>query len=376
MPEVTEHVHHASCFIMPAVSFEEEYDGMSVGLDVDEGLFSVVSVPLAMKIGEPSETVRNSVESRLNGIFDYRLMEISVTSGENEVIPSDNITLTFRNPGTPIRMKEAIVCQIDSSGKETRLAVSKADDDSLQIQTRTLGTFVIASPALTEPSQQKAAVRSSTRDAASYAARLTDRSNDIGVFSEGYDDSPYTYEKTYRSPSNLWVPDMDNSVGGTVYVGRSSLLGTKRVYQAEQYWDGKVPFRITSEVYEDGSNADAQVDFQNYNDFLLEDGSRLSGVTAPDAPIKFDNINLLYCRVNIASQVQNLYGRGNKFVIGENVTAESGKTWKLYGGTEHSSSAITGEGRPLYINEDINIDISGGHVDHIVGTSDTSELSG
>ena len=49
--------------------------------------------------------------------------------------------------------------------------------------------------------------------------------------------------------------------------------------------------------------------------------------------------------MNILSQLQNLYGRGNKFVIGENVTTESGKTWKLYGGTEHSDILIQ-NGRP------------------------------
>ena len=65
---------------------------------------------------------------------------------------------------------------------------------------------------------------------------------------------------------------MNNSVGGTVFVGRG-LLGSK-VWQSEQYWDGKVPFRITSEQYSDGTNANGTFDFQNYNDFLLEDGSR------------------------------------------------------------------------------------------------------
>ena len=135
-----------------------------------------------------------------------------------------------------------------------------------------------------------------------------------------------------------------SEVGGTVFIGRTNYVlipnHDVKVWQSEQYWDGKKPFRITSVdgVY-------GTLDFQNYNDFLLEDGSRLQGVVAPNAPIKFDNIKLEYCKVNVASQLQNLYGRGNKFVIGENVTTESGKTWKLYGGTEHSNILIQ-NGRP------------------------------
>ncbi len=172
------------------------------------------------------------------------------------------------------------------------------------------------------------------RDAtASYSDRLTDRSNDIGVYSEGYSDSPCTFEKTYNISANVWTSDMQSAAGGTIYIGKDRLGRDIKVWQAEQYWDGSVPFRITS-----AAGANGTVDFQNYNDFLLEDNS------APSGAFKIDNINLEYCRINLLSQLQNLYARGNKLVIGENVTTESGKTWKIYGGTEHDE--LFNHGRP------------------------------
>ena len=89
MTEVVEHVHTISCFKMPAVSFSEEYDGLAVGLDADEGVFPVVSSPLEMKINEPSETIRNTVKGRLGGKYVYSIVDVSVISGENNVNPSD-----------------------------------------------------------------------------------------------------------------------------------------------------------------------------------------------------------------------------------------------------------------------------------------------
>ena len=187
-----------------------------------------------------------------------------------------------------------------------------------------------------------------TRGVSSYADALTNRSNDIGVSSEGYADSPYTFEKTYSISANLWIPDANLDDGGTVYVNNN-----RKVWQAEQYWDGKAPFRVTS-----ASGGRASFDFQSYNDFLLEDDA---GVV-PYGAFKLDNIDLLYCRVNLTNKM-NLYGRGNKFVIGENVSTESGKLWKLYGGTEHNRD-LSGDGRPDVIT---NVVVASGNWDYVFG---------
>ena len=364
-PEVVEHVHTDACFKMPAVSFSNEYDGLGVELKADEGVFPVVSSPLQMKTAAPDEKIRNIIENKLSGKFDYTIVDICVMSGENKVGPSENVTLTFRNIGSRIRMSDAIVCHIDDSGKETQLELTENKDGTAQVSTRAMGTFVVASPELTRAAKGSASAKSPARSGANYADRLTDRSNDIGVFSEGYDDSPYTFTKTYNMDFNIWTSDVSSAVGGTIFIGKTNLTNRDvKVWQTEQYWDGKVPFRISSEKYSNGTYANGTLDFQNYNDFLLEDGSRLSGVTAPNAPLKLDHLNLEYCKVNALSRVQNLYGRGNKFVIGENVTTESGKTWKLYGGTEHSSSAITGQGRPDVIT---NIVVASGDWGYVFG---------
>lgn len=187
-----------------------------------------------------------------------------------------------------------------------------------------------------------------TRGVSSYADALTDRSNDIGVSSEGYADSPYTFEKTYSISANLWIPDANLDDGGTVYVNNS-----RKVWQAEQYWDGKAPFRVTS-----ASGVRASFDFQSYNDFLLEDNASV----VPYGAFKLDNIDLLYCRVNPINKM-NLYGRGNKFVIGENVSTESGKLWKLYGGTEHNRD-LSGDGRPDVVT---NVVVASGNWDSVFG---------
>ena len=187
-----------------------------------------------------------------------------------------------------------------------------------------------------------------TRGVSSYADALTNRSNDIGVSSEGYADSPYTFEKTYSISANLWIPDANLDDGGTVYVNNS-----RKVWQAEQYWDGEAPFRVTS-----ASGGRASFDFQSYNDFLLEDNASV----VPYGAFKLDNIDLLYCRVNLINKM-NLYGRGNKFVIGENVSTESGKLWKLYGGTEHNRD-LSEDGRPDVIT---NVVVASGNWDYVFG---------
>ncbi len=187
-----------------------------------------------------------------------------------------------------------------------------------------------------------------TRGVSSYASALTNRSNDIGVSSEGYADSPYTFEKTYSISANLWIPDANLDDGGTVYVNNS-----RKVWQAEQYWDGEAPFRVTS-----ASGGRASFDFQSYNDFLLEDNASV----VPYGAFKLDNIDLLYCRVNPSNKM-NLYGRGNKFVIGENVSTESGKLWKLYGGTEHNRD-LSDDGRPDDIT---NVVVASGNWDYVFG---------
>ena len=185
-----------------------------------------------------------------------------------------------------------------------------------------------------------------------YVARLTDRSNDIGVYSEGYTDSPYNYSKEYNASANLWVADQYNTVGGTVYVGRGALTGNNiKVWQAEQYWDGKVPFRITS-----AAGAEGTLDFQTYNDFALENS------VAPNGAFKLDNLALEYCKVNL-STIQNLFARGNKLVIGEGITTESGADWRIYGGTEHDQ-AFEETGRPQVVT---NVVVASGDWGHIFG---------
>ena len=187
---------------------------------------------------------------------------------------------------------------------------------------------------------------------ATYADRLTDRSNDIGVYSEGYSDSPYNYSKEYNESLNLWVPDQYNTVGGTVYVGRSAVFHNNiKVWQAEQYWDGKVPFRVTS-----ADGAQGTFDFQTYNDFLLENN------VAPNGAFKLDHLALEYCKVNL-STIQNIFSRGNKIVIGEGITTESGADWRIYGGTEHDQ-AFEETGRPQVLT---NVVVASGDWGHVFG---------
>lgn len=182
--------------------------------------------------------------------------------------------------------------------------------------------------------------------AGEYAARLTDRSNDIGVVSEGYSDSPYTVSREVLAGTFVNVIATEENVGGTLFL-KSGLKN----YDDDQYWDGKKPFRVTA-----ASGAEGQeLMFTTYNDTLLED------TVAPYGALKYDHLSLTV--ISGLSQ-NNFFARGNKFVIGEGVTTQNTKTWRIHGGTEHNSLFET-TGRPE--NLDTNIVVASADWDYIYG---------
>ncbi len=239
-------------------------------------------------------------------------------------------------------------------------AVTQSADASAEDQLNERLNTLVSSVSLMKQDSAAAAKAKKTAEVAStgageYAARLTDRSNDIGVKSEGYEDSPYNFEKTYSGGLvigyNLWVPDTDKRTGGTVYIGNSATGRPLKLWQAEQYWDGEAPFRITS------VDSDQRTyDFQTYNDFTLEDD------VAPNGAFKLDHLDLEFSIVSLSSK-QNIYARGNKLVIGESVTTKSGGQWRIYGGTEHAHLNDT-DGRPLI---DTNVVVASGNWDYVFG---------
>ena len=239
-------------------------------------------------------------------------------------------------------------------------AVTQSADASAEDQLNERLNTLVSSVSLMKQDSAAAAKAKKTAEVAStgageYAARLTDRSNDIGVKSEGYEDSPYNFEKTYSGGVvigyNLWVPDTDKRTGGTVYIGNSATGRPLKLWQAEQYWDGEAPFRITS------VDSDQRTyDFQTYNDFTLEDD------VAPNGAFKLDHLDLEFSIVSLSSK-QNIYARGNKLVIGESVTTKSGGQWRIYGGTEHAHLNDT-DGRPLI---DTNVVVASGNWDYVFG---------
>lgn len=160
--------------------------------------------------------------------------------------------------------------------------------------------------------------------AGEYAARLTDRSNDIGVYSEGYTDSPYTVDRAVHGGTMVNIRDNEKRVGGTLRLTNRDAFGAYHDHSwlAEQYWDGHAPARITAADGNDGY----ELEFTTYNDFALEDGD------APYGAMKFDNLYLSL----LSFTRKNFYARGNKLVFGEGITTESNIDWRIYGGTEHA----------------------------------------
>jgi hypothetical protein len=172
-------------------------------------------------------------------------------------------------------------------------------------------------PAHAAPLTAKAADLAAT-GAEEYIARLTDRSNDIGVKSEGYTDSPYNDDKTISNGGNvnfLHYYSPNKQTGGTF-----QLTGNKATITA-QFWDGKKPFRVTSA---DGNNG-REVEFTNTSDFSLEDD------IVPNGAMKFDHVFL-----SSLLSSENLFARGNKLVIGEGITTESNVDWRIYGGSDYA----------------------------------------
>ena len=296
MLEVTEHIHGIDCFKMPAVSFEKEYDGLNIGLNADEGVFPVVSSPLEMKISEPSEKIINSVESKLNGTYDFKVMDIYVVSVESNVSPSENITLTFKNISTQINMNEAIVCHVDSEGNETQLEFTKNDDGTAEVSTRTLGTFVVASPALRKTALKSSPLRApAAMTGAADAKYYTDRTGNIGVSSEGFTDATANLSLYANNHVQVnigqHVPNSAEYVGGTLYLPIEKYSsGVNFLYYCnEQDWDGNAPFRITG--FDDANNVSyGNIQVQGvFNDFRLENDDH------PNNPVKFDRLYYIQC---------------------------------------------------------------------------------
>ncbi len=186
-----------------------------------------------------------------------------------------------------------------------------------------------------------------------YQDALTDRSNNVGVYSEGYSDSPYTISREIL-PLGPVTPNLTEiNAGGTLW-----LRGGTRQHIDQQYWDGKRPFRVTPLAGAEGQT----VVFNLINDFLLEDDDNV----VPYGALKFDHINF-----TAEHPKQNLYGRGNKLVIGEGVTTTPTTSelipramdWRIYGGTEHNRD-ISGDGRPDLVT---NIVAASGHWNYIFG---------
>ena len=200
-----------------------------------------------------------------------------------------------------------------------------------------------------------------TRGVSSYADALTDRSNNIGVPNEGYADSPYTIERTVWAATQLNTRDSEKGVGGTYILSPRDGLGLRHGYTDldEQYWDGQKPFLITGVDGEEGH----RLVFRMYNDFALEDNASV----VPNGALKFDHLTL----DSGSFRRQNFYARGNKLVIGENVTTKATSTeliprnvdWRIYGGTEHNSD-LANDGRPDVVTNNV---VAGGHWNYVFG---------
>lgn len=343
--EIKEHTHTDECFKMSAISLSEKHNGLEISIKADEGVFPLVSSPLSLSLNEPSSKDLGIVESELDGKYTFTAVDIKVMSAENQVQPSANVTLSVKNIDNEIDMSSALVWNVDSNGKLEQLEIEASADDVITVSTRHFSTYVIASPAY--KTKVKGAPRKAPTDMATYLDRLTDRSNDIGVPSEGYTDSPYSIDREVWAGTSFNCRANEQHVGGTFWLRKGTV--NDKHYINDQYWDGEMPFRITAVPGAEGHN----LDFTTYNDFALENGA------APNGALKIDQ---LYLTIMGFSR-KNFYSRGNKFVIGEGVTTESGKDWRIYGGTEHNAD-LAGIGRPDVMT---NLVVASGDWNYVFG---------
>lgn len=297
------------------VFLKTESHEMYLRLEAAEEAFSVPVEELTLSVKEPDADMQSALMEALGDEIPYYAVDIQILNDGEAIQPASMVEIVFDVKNDPLVDYEEIVIYYAVYDKENNNLTAQEvegernSDGDVVMRTDHFSTYVVTG-AETESGVAMYATRAAT-PTNTWQEALTDRSNNVGVTSEGYTDSPYDFEKEQPNLTNIWTTAGNYKTGGTFFL-------KKKCNQAEKYWDGSKPFRITS-----ASEEQAELWFSMYSDLVLEDNDQ----GAPYGALKIDNVSLLTSFDN-----PDIHARGNKLVIGENVTTNPTKRWRIFGG--------------------------------------------
>ena len=310
------------------IQLQADYGDIHIRLRAPYDAFPVTAENLSLLVTEPEESMKASIAESMGEEQAYFAVDIQILCDGEPIQPNGDVQVIFEMKDDPFPSADEVVVfhVVEDTEKKTldmrEVEGGYNDDGNVVMETNHFSTYVVTESGASR-AVAFAAVPPNTWEEA-----LTDRSSYIGVESEGYADSPYTNTRQFEGAN---ITSLTNS-GGTVYVGGKWGIYYDYAFYAETFWDGKKPVRITSDP---GHQNDLRKSI--YSDWILED------TADPYGALKIDNVNLVL--YGLGNQKFELYGRGNKIVIGENVNTDdlmSHSPPYIYGGSRTNDSTTSG----------------------------------
>ena len=311
------------------IQLEADYGDIHIRLRAPYDAFPVTAENLSLLVTEPEESMKASIAESMGEEQAYFAVDIQILCDGQPIQPNGDVQVIFEMKDDPFpSADEVVVFHVVEDMENNMLNMREVeggynDDGDVVMETNHFSTYVVAGAEETPVAYATDDVPPNTWEEA-----LTDRSSYIGVESEGYADSPYTNSRQFEGAN---ITSLTNS-GGTVYVGGKWGIYYDYAFYAETFWDGKKPVRITSDP---GHQNDLRKSV--YSDWILED------TADPYGALKIDNVNLVL--YGLGNQKFELYGRGNKIVIGENVNTDDLMGHSppyIYGGSRTNDSTTSG----------------------------------
>ena len=311
------------------IELEADYGDVHIRLIAPTDAFPVTADNLTLVVTEPAETIRTEIAQRMGEDREYLAVDIEILCDGVPIQPNGEVQVIFesKNALFPNSEEVEIFHAVEDENHEIldmrEVEGGYDENGNVVMEANHFSTYVVTgAEAAVVPYAAGAAPTNTWEEA------LTDRSSYIGVESEGYADSPYTKTRQFKGTNITAL----TSTGGTVYVGGDSTL--QYAYYAETFWDGTKPVRITTK---DAGEQNRLIK-SFYSDWILED------TVDPYGALKIDNVELKL-NTAIESQKFELYGRGNKIVIGENVNTDhimAHSPGYIYGGSRTNDSTTSG----------------------------------
>ena len=332
-------------YLLENITLTAQYGDLTVKLIAPPG--ALPEGELALSVSEPPLEKQEEVDKLMAEVQKYFVLDITILCDGEPVQPSKPVEVVFVGAQGLFSTEEPITAYHFGEAEDGTLTATERIETTVTED----GDVIMPASGFSSYAIGGGNPVRSVGTMTGYAAALRDRSNYIGVASE-FSDSPYTIDREVWGGTQVNIRDEERDVGGTLSLRRKDGLGVNKdhSYDAEQYYDNKLPFRFTAAAGDEGYT----LRYTTYNDRALEDGR------SPYAAMKFDN---LYLEIIPGISQMNFFARGNKLVMGEGLTTQGSKTWRIFGGTEHNRDLFP-NGRPDIITDVV---VASGHWDYVFG---------